>query len=168
MTLQLLRLKPIPLPLSPSSSFLPSLSVARKLITSRTRAIVLVSPNNPCGIVYPPELLKEFYDLAKEKGIALVVDETYRDFVRPDSSSPSSSSSNSRGKPHDLFSLDKWDETLVSLFSFSKSYKVPGYRLGGMVASKEVLEACRTVADCVQVSRRSQIAEGRHLNSIRY
>jgi aspartate/methionine/tyrosine aminotransferase len=149
MTIQLLRLKLVPLPLSPSDRFLPSLSHMRSLITPRTRAIALVSPNNPCGTIYPPDLLRSFYDLAREHGIALILDETYRDFVPPDENA----TGDARGKPHDLFDQPDWDETLISLFSFSKSYKVPGYRLGGMVASESLLEACRTVADCIQVGQ---------------
>lgn len=151
MTFQLLRLTPVPLPLSPSNGFSPTVDQARQLITPRTRAIALVTPNNPCGTIYPPSLISAFYKLAKERGIALVVDETYRDFVPPDPSS--SAGSGERGKPHDLFNEPDWDETLVSLFSFSKSYKIPGYRLGGIVASRTVLEAARTVADCIQVRR---------------
>lgn len=156
MTFQLLRLKPFPLPLSPSNGFTPSVDQAKSLITPRTRAIALVSPNNPCGTIYSPALLDSFYRLAKESGIALVVDETYRDFVPP---SPSRAPwAGYRGKPHDLFDEPDWDETLVSLFSFSKSYKIPGYRLGGIVASRTVLEACRTVADCIQASfRRNRV-----------
>jgi aspartate/methionine/tyrosine aminotransferase len=144
MTMQLLNINPIPLPLSPAESFTPSPDLAKSLITSNTRAIALVSPNNPCGSVYSPSLLKQFYDIAKEAGIALIVDETYRDFVLSENGEP-------RGKPHSLFEEPGWSETLISVFSFSKSYKVPGYRLGGIVASENVLEACTTVADCIQV-----------------
>jgi aspartate/methionine/tyrosine aminotransferase len=46
----------------------------------RTRAIVLVTPNNPGGVEYPAETLTAFRDLARARGIALIVDETYRDF----------------------------------------------------------------------------------------
>ena len=149
MTFQLLQLKPVPLPLSPSNGFRPTVQEAKSLITPRTRAIALVTPNNPCGTIYPPELISSFYHLARDSGIALIVDETYRDFVPP-SDEPGAGE---RGKPHGLFDEPDWDETLVSLFSFSKSYKIPGYRLGGIVASRTVLEACRAVADCIQVGR---------------
>jgi hypothetical protein len=155
MTFQLLRLKPVALPLPPSDGFTPSVNQAKALITPRTRAIALVTPNNPCGTIYPPSLIASFYQLAKRSEIALIVDETYRDFVPPSVQGPGSGSGG-RGKPHDLFDEPDWDETLVSLFSFSKSYKIPGYRLGGIVASRTVLEACRTVADCIQASLRGR------------
>jgi aspartate/methionine/tyrosine aminotransferase len=53
------------------------------LITPRTRAIVLVSPNNPGGAEYPAETLRAFFDLARARDLALIVDETYRDFDSP-------------------------------------------------------------------------------------
>jgi aspartate/methionine/tyrosine aminotransferase len=116
----------------------------------------------PCSMAYVTHVIvlqhvDDFSTSPAETRIALVVDETYRDFVPP---SPSRApGAGDRGKPHDLFDEADWDETLVSLFSFSKSYKIPGYRLGGIVASRTVLEACRTVADCIQASfRRNRVS----------
>jgi aspartate/methionine/tyrosine aminotransferase len=59
----------------------------------------------------PPKVIREWYDLAREFGVALVLDETYRDFVEGENGE--------RGKPHDLFGLEDWGSTLVSLGSFS-------------------------------------------------
>ncbi|KAF9048244.1 PLP-dependent transferase [Hymenopellis radicata] len=74
MTLTLLGIKP--------RSFLPSPQKCKALITSKTKAIALVTPNNPVnGAIYSPCLLAEFSLLAKEAGIALIIDETYRDFI---------------------------------------------------------------------------------------
>jgi len=98
------------------------------------------------GAIYPPELLRSFAALASKKGIALVVDETYRDLI-------------TFGPPHNLFNRmalepNHWDwrETFIHLFSFSKSYCVPGHRLGAIVASPEILDHINTVLDCIQVS----------------
>lgn len=109
MTLEQLAISLVPLP-CPAPTFLPSLSQCAQLVTPRTRAIVLVSPNNPTGAVYPPELLREFAALARENKVALVLDETYRDFVD--------------GRPHGLFAETAWREYLVHLFSFSKCVSV--------------------------------------------
>ena len=57
---------------------------AASLINDRTRAIVLVSPNNPCGVEYPSEVITAFYKLAQTFKIALIIDETYRDFYSLD------------------------------------------------------------------------------------
>ena len=96
-------------PLLVGADMLPDVDQAAALITPRTRAIALVSPNNPCGAEYPADLLRAFYDLAKSKGLALILDETYRDF---DSRS---------GAPHQLLQQPGWDQTLIHLYSFSKA-----------------------------------------------
>lgn len=73
--------------------------------------------------------MDSFYELCQEKQIALIVDETYRDFVPP-----------KRGPSHHLFSKPDWGSTLISLYSFSKSFAVPGHRVGAIIASKELLD----------------------------
>ena len=47
----------------------------------RSRAIVLVTPNNPTGAIYPPAVIERFAELCRRRGIWLVLDETYRDFL---------------------------------------------------------------------------------------
>lgn len=146
MTLQMIGITPIPLPTWPSHSFLPSLLDCEHLITPRTRAIVLISPNNPTGATYPPSLLESLAVFAKAKGVALILDETYRDFLL--------SSEGDQGAPHALFQRSsdlEWRSTLVHLFSFSKSYAIPGQRLGAIVASPSLLQQIATVLDCIQV-----------------
>jgi len=125
--------------LKTGAGLLPSVDVAAALITSRTRAITLVSPNNPGGVEYPSELLGAFYDLCNSRDIALIVDETYRDF---DSRS---------GAPHDLFTRPDWDETLIHLYSFSKAYRLTGHRVGAMVASVARLAEAEKFLDTVTI-----------------
>ncbi|TKA57220.1 hypothetical protein B0A53_01176 [Rhodotorula sp. CCFEE 5036] len=137
MTIQQLGLTPVPLP-CPAPSFLPSPEDCARLINpQKTRAIVLVTPNNPTGAIYPPELLRQFANLAQEHKIALVLDETYRDFVA--------------APPHDLFAETDWPTYLIHLFSFSKSYAIPGHRLGGLVASRTFLSQISKLLDCMQI-----------------
>ena len=127
-------------PLATGAGLIPDPEAAAALITSRTRAIVLVSPNNPGGAEYPAEVLRGFMDLARSHGLALIVDETYRDFdSRP-------------GRPHDLFLDPDWSDTLIHLYSFSKAYRLTGHRVGAVVASRarlaEVEKFLDTVAIC--------------------
>lgn len=75
--------------------------------------IVLITPNNPTGAVYSPAKLEEWYDLAKEYKVALVIDETYRDFVEGEGEG------GERGWPHRLFERSDWRDNLISLGSFS-------------------------------------------------
>ncbi|MCG3267551.1 aminotransferase [Yoonia sp. I 8.24] len=127
-------------PLQTGPGMIPDAKAAAALITPRTRAIALVSPNNPCGVEYPAATLRAFLELARKHGIALIVDETYRDF---DSRS---------GAPHDLFVDPNWDDTLIQLYSFSKAYRLTGHRVGAIVASAarlaEVEKFLDTVAIC--------------------
>jgi len=127
-------------PLATGPGLIPEVEAARRLLSDRTRAIVLVSPNNPGGAEYPAETLAAFRDLARERGIALVVDETYRDF---DARS---------GAPHDLFADTDWADMFIHLYSFSKAYRLTGHRVGAVVASAarlaEVEKFLDTVAIC--------------------
>lgn len=122
-----------------ASSQLPDPDAAAALLTPRTRAIVLVSPNNPTGAVYPPALMRAFLELARRRGIALVVDETYKDFL-PDA-----------GPAHRLFQDPDWADTLVQLYSFSKAYCLTGHRVGSVIGAPSLLAELEKVADCVAI-----------------
>lgn len=127
------------MPLMVGAGMIPSADDAAKRITSRTKAIALVSPNNPCGVEYPAETLRAFMDLARAKGIALIVDETYRDF------------DSRTGPPHDLFSTDDWDDTLIQLYSFSKAYRLTGHRVGAVIAGATRLAEIEKFLDTVTI-----------------
>ncbi|WP_108814977.1 aminotransferase [Loktanella sp. Alg231-35] len=126
-------------PLLVGDGMIPDAAEARKLITPRTRAIALVSPNNPCGVEYPAEVLSAFLTLARDHGIALIVDETYRDF---DSRS---------GAPHPLFTEPDWDDTLIQLYSFSKAYRLTGHRVGAVIAGTARLAEVEKFLDTVTI-----------------
>ena len=129
------------------AGMIPSADDARALITPRTRAIVLVTPNNPTGAEYPAETMTAFRDLAREFGLALIVDETYRDFDAR------------TGAPHDLFAAD-WDDCLIQLYSFSKAYRLTGHRVGAIIASESRLIQIEKFLDTVAIcpSQLGQIA----------
>jgi aspartate/methionine/tyrosine aminotransferase len=118
---------------------LPDPDQAAALITPRTRAITLVSPNNPAGVEYPAALIRAFADLARQHGIALIVDETYRDFH------------SISGPAHPLFTDPDWDETLIQLYSFSKAYRLTGHRVGAMLASPARLAEVEKFLDTVTI-----------------
>lgn len=126
-------------PLPSEADLLPDPAKAAALITPRTRAISLVTPNNPGGVEYPATLVQAFFDLARHHGIALLVDETYRDF---DSRS---------GPPHALFQDPQWQNTLIHLYSFSKAYRLTGHRVGAMIASEERLAEVEKFLDTVAI-----------------
>ena len=136
----------VPLPCGPD--MVPDPMAAQALIGPRTRAIVLVSPNNPSGAEYPAQVLAGFRDVARAAGLALVVDETYRDF---DARS---------GRPHDLFQDPDWADVLIHLYSFSKAYRLTGHRVGAVVASAARLAEVEKFLDTVAIcpSQLGQIA----------
>ncbi|MFY0691396.1 MAG: aminotransferase [Paracoccaceae bacterium] len=127
----------IPLPAGPG--LVPRAEDAAGLITGKTRAIVLVSPNNPGGSEYPAEVMDAFFDLCAAHGLALIIDETYRDF---DSRS---------GAPHTLVQRDGWEQTLIQLYSFSKAYRLTGHRVGAMIASPQRLAEVEKFLDTVAI-----------------
>ena len=126
-------------PLTPSDGLIPCVSEAAALITDKTRAIVLVTPNNPGGVEYPAATVRAFYDLAQGHNIALIIDETYRDF------------DSRTGAPHDLFTDPDWGDTLIQLYSFSKAYRLTGHRVGAMVASTPRLIEVEKFLDTVTI-----------------
>jgi len=138
------------------NAMLPDLDAARDAMDSRVRAILMITPNNPTGVEYPPELLDGFYDLARDNGAALIVDETYRDF-------------HSRsGAPHGLFTRDDWRDHLIHLYSFSKVYHLTGHRVGAMVTGAKRLAEAEKFLDTVTIcpSRLGQFAALWGLNNL--
>jgi aspartate/methionine/tyrosine aminotransferase len=122
MALTMQGVRAVPLPTRPEDGFVPNPAMAELIMrASSIKAVVLVSPNNPTGAVYPAETIQAFADLCRRRGAMLVLDETYRDFLRPDQS-----------PPHALFQDPAWGDVLVHLYSFSKSYCIPGHRLGAI------------------------------------
>lgn len=117
----------------------PTVSAAEALIDDRTRALVLVSPGNPSGLTLSPALIGEFYDLCVERGIVLVLDETYRSYRGTDEPA------------HDLYSRANWQDHLVTLHSFSKDLAIPGYRVGAAVGAPSLLAEAMKLVDCVAI-----------------
>jgi aspartate/methionine/tyrosine aminotransferase len=128
------------LPFRADRAGVPDPADAARLITAKTRAIVLVSPNNPTGAIYPPAVFAAFRDLARDAGIALVCDETYKDFL-----------DDGAGPPHALFEDPAWRDTVVQLYSFSKAFSLTGYRAGSILAGPEVIRAATKIMDTVQI-----------------
>jgi aspartate/methionine/tyrosine aminotransferase len=124
----------------PARAFLPDVAAFRNAITPSTRAIALVSPNNPTGLRYPDDLLFDLLALCRQHGLALIMDETYRDFIDLDVP-----------RPHGLFDDPAWHDTVIQLYSFSKAYCVPGYRLGAVTAAAPVIAEIAKITDNIQI-----------------
>ena len=138
MWLSIRGIKPAFLPFNADTA-MPDPEEAAALVSSRTKAIVLVTPNNPTGATYSPECIEQFYEVAKSNNIALIIDETYRDFIDDQSTI------------HNLFKKGDWRDNFVHLYSFSKVYSLTGHRTGAVVAGAGLLEQLSKVQDCTAI-----------------
>ncbi len=134
-TLAILGIKTRYVDVDPANGFLPDIDAIRKALPG-TRALALVSPNNPTGAVYPNDLLEAIFAACQEAGVWLILDETYRDFT---------------DVRHGLLRHSNWQDTLIQLYSFSKSFCIPGHRLGAVTASETVIDGIAKVMDNLQI-----------------
>lgn len=100
----------------------PDMDNIRKKITDRTKAIVLINPNNPTGALYPKEVLQEIVEIARQNQLIIFSDEIYDRLVMDDEEHVSIAS-----LAPDLF--------CVTFSGLSKSHMIAGYRIGWMVLS---------------------------------
>lgn len=118
-------------------------------ITDKTRAIVITTPNNPTGQVYNHEQLKKVAELCLDNDILLIADETYANFVE----------FVYEGKYLSPFRIAKnIGVNTVSISSFSKTFGIPGWRLGYLITSDnyaglipEILKVQDTIPICAPV-----------------
>jgi alanine-synthesizing transaminase len=105
-----------------ANGWMPNIGDIRKKITPRTKAIVVINPNNPTGVLYSTELLKQIVDIAREHGLVILADEVY-DKVLYD------------GVKHTPIGSLSTDVLTLTFNSLSKSYRSCGYRAGWLVVS---------------------------------
>ena len=112
-----------------SQSWNPNIDDIRSKITDKTRALVVINPNNPTGVVYGKSTLKSVIDLAGEYNIPIISDEIYDQLTF--------------GKYISLTSLVK-DTPLITLNGISKNHVAPGWRIGYMAFRNcpDIQEAC--------------------------
>jgi len=106
------------------SGWLPDLHDIRAKITSATRAIVIINPNNPTGALYPVDLLKEIVEIARQHQLIIYADEIY-DKVLYD------------GATHTSIASLAEDVLFITFNGLSKNYRACGYRAGWAVVSGE-------------------------------
>ena len=104
------------------AGWLPDLDDIRSKITERTRALVVINPNNPTGAVYPDELLRELVEIARQHQLIVFADEIYDKTLYD-------------GVTHTAIASLAEDVLFVSFNGLSKNYRACGYRSGWMVIS---------------------------------
>ncbi|HJR61739.1 MAG TPA: aminotransferase class I/II-fold pyridoxal phosphate-dependent enzyme [Vicinamibacterales bacterium] len=116
----------------------PDLDHLRSLVSPRTRALVVIDPNNPTGATYPQETRKALLDIADSHNIPLLADEVYADLAYDG--------------PVPAFASQNPDAPVITFSSLSKAYLAPGWRSGWMAVGRTdrldgVLAAVKKLAD---------------------
>jgi alanine-synthesizing transaminase len=104
------------------SDWYPDLKDMRSKITERTKAIVVINPNNPTGALYPPAVLEEIVQIAREHDLMILADEIYDKTIYD-------------GNTHTSIASLADDVLFVSFNGLSKNYRSCGYRSGWMIVS---------------------------------
>ena len=112
--------KPVHYLCDESSGWMPDIEDMRSKITKRTKAIVIINPNNPTGAVYTPEVLRKIADLAVEHGLIVMADEIYDKILYDDA-------------VHTTFAVIAPDVFTITFNGLSKAYRLAGFRSGWMV-----------------------------------
>jgi aspartate/methionine/tyrosine aminotransferase len=119
-------------------TLIPDVEDAEQLIGDQTRAICLVTPNNPAGVEYSDILLNKFLTLAQKHNVKLIIDETYLDFRTIDT-------------VHTLWAHPAAQDHLIVLYSFSKAYRLTGHRVGAVIAAAPQISEIEKFLDTVTI-----------------
>jgi aspartate/methionine/tyrosine aminotransferase len=125
----------VPVVVATDQNYQPRIDAIASAITSRTRAVVTISPNNPTGAVYSENVLRQINTLCAQRGIYHIHDEAYEYFIY-DGAAHFSPGSISGACGH-----------TISLFSLSKAYGFASWRIGYMVIPQHLLSAVQKIQD---------------------
>jgi len=116
--------KPVEYSLKAENGFLPDIEEIKSLITPRTKAIIVNSPSNPTGTVFPKETVKAMGEVATDHKLYILSDEVYHNFVYEG----------------EHWSFARFHDDTVIVNSFSKSLAATGWRIGYVATSKEIVK----------------------------
>ncbi|MGA2791898.1 MAG: pyridoxal phosphate-dependent aminotransferase, partial [Candidatus Bathyarchaeia archaeon] len=121
------------LPVSVEDGYQPNLELLKSLVTKRTKAVVLLSPDNPTGRIVRPDFVKGLVDLAVDHDFWIINDATYRDIIYGKDNQPR------------ITTLPGARERVISVGSFSKEASAPGLRLGYALGPADVIDGMEKV-----------------------
>jgi aspartate aminotransferase len=116
--------------------YVPRIRDVEQVIGSSTKAIIVNSPNNPTGLMYPPEFIKALVELCERKGIWLISDDIYHKLLFDGRRWPS---------PYQFTDKHVEDSRIVSINGVSKLYGMTGFRIGWVVAPSKLIEVMTNV-----------------------
>ena len=117
-------------------TFTPRFEDIEKAITSYTRAIIVNSPNNPSGVIYPPELIEKLVDLCESKGIYLICDDIYHKLTFDGNVAPPA---------YRFTDKDIEDSHVIVVNGVAKLYGMTGFRIGWVVAPRQLVRVMTNV-----------------------
>jgi aspartate aminotransferase len=120
-----------PVVVRPSQGLIPSINDIKKCISSNTKLIMINSPNNPTGLIWPNELIKDVIDLAEKNDIYVLFDSIYDQLIIDDFDYKNPFS----------FVDDIEKSNVVVVNGVSKAFSMTGFRIGFSIASKELSKA---------------------------
>ncbi len=136
--------KAVSLPLLGEKHFNFEISELEKIITPKTRLIIVNSPHNPTGGILTRENLLAIAELAKKHDLWVLTDEVYDRLIFDDSTSLTT-----RGEFESIASLPKMKERTIILNAFTKSFSMSGWRVGYAVCPKEMAQ---TISNIINIS----------------
>ena len=127
----------VPVPVLPEDgSFIPRIQDIEQVVGSYTKAVVLNSPNNPSGAVYPADFVKDVVELCEKRGLYLIMDDIYHRLIF-DGREPVNA--------YD-YAKDRTDNSkLIIINGVSKQYAMTGFRIGWAVGNPRVIEAMANI-----------------------
>jgi aspartate aminotransferase len=127
----------VPVVVTPEDGrYLPRMADIERALSPATRAIIVNSPNNPSGLVYPADLVAGIVELCERKGIYLIMDDIYHKLVFDGKKAPSA---------YKFTSKDIESTRLIIINGVSKLYGMTGFRIGWTVANRKLVEVLNNV-----------------------
>jgi len=129
-TVEVLNGMPISIPLHEKDGFQLDIDTMKDLVVpEKTKAVIINTPNNPCGVVYKKKLLEEIAEFAMEYDLLIISDEAYEKFLYDNA------------KHISIASLNGMENHTMSLFTFSKTYAMTGFRVGYAVGPEKIIKS---------------------------
>ena len=125
----------IPMKFDSENGFRLDLRLLREKISERVKMIILNNPHNPTGAVFRPNEISQLLDIAKDHNILVLIDEIYDNFIYED------------GVFRSVLELEReWRKYILYVNGFSKTFSMTGWRLGYIVASRDIIDHIKRLA----------------------